>query len=206
MDRLSYLRTNFNMIDTTGQAPWGNRNATGRIQHELPNRHRWTVDYAGTVDFDINENLASEFSAGMQLNAYKRRTFYSSGDGLVTNQLNLVSSAANDQGGESLSEQTSLGFYLQERVAWRDKMFFTVAVRVDDNSAFGSKFSLVVYPKASLAWVISDEDFFTLGFTDDLKLRFAWGKAGNSPGPFTADRAVSVGSGGSAHALATPST
>ncbi len=201
MDRLDYRTTDFNMIDTTGQRPWGTTNATGRIQHELPNRHRWTVDYSGSLDFDINEDLASEFSAGMQLNAYKRKTYYSSGDGLVTNQLRLVSSAANDQGGESASEQTSLGFYVQERVAWRDRMFFTAAVRVDDNSAFGSDFSLVVYPKASLAWVISDEDFFNVGFADDVKLRFAWGKAGNAPGAFSADRTFSVGTGVSSDAL-----
>jgi len=46
----------------------------------------------------------------------------------------------------------------------------------------------VAYPKVSLSYVISDEDFFNVGFLDDLKLRFAWGQAGNAPAPFTADR------------------
>jgi TonB-linked SusC/RagA family outer membrane protein len=195
LDRLDYRTTDINIIDTTGQEPWGSTAATGRISHELPNRHRWTVDYAGSVDFAISETLGSEFSAGMQLNSYKRHTHNSSGDGMVSNQLNLVSSAANDQGGESRSEQTSLGFYLQERIAWRDNVFVTGAVRIDDNSAFGSDFSLVVYPKASVAWMISDEAFYNVGFTDQLKLRFAWGQAGNAPGPFSADRTFSVGSG-----------
>jgi hypothetical protein len=66
-------------------------------------------------------------------------------------------------------------------------------VRVDDNSAFGRDFSLVVYPKASLSWVISEEDFFNVGFIDEMKLRGAWGQAGNAPAPFSADRTYSAG-------------
>jgi hypothetical protein len=64
-------------------------------------------------------------------------------------------------------------------------------VRIDDNSAFGKDFSLVVYPKAQLSYVISDEDFFDYGFIDQMKLRAAWGQAGNPPDPFTADRTYS---------------
>jgi TonB-dependent starch-binding outer membrane protein SusC len=51
----------------------------------------------------------------------------------------------------------------------------------------------VYYPKASLSWVISDEDFFDWGFTDELKLRAAWGRAGNAPAPFSADRTFTSG-------------
>ena len=194
MDRQTYLETTFYEIDTTGLRPWGTSRAGGSINHESPNIHRWTVDYAGSVDFDINERFNSKFSAGMQLNARTRRTIFASGEGLVSNQLNLVSSAAIQDGGESRSEQTSLGFFVQEQIGWRDKMFVTAAVRVDDNSAFGSDFSLVVYPKASVAWMVSEEDFYNVGFVDQLKFRFAWGKAGNSPAPFSADRTFSVGS------------
>jgi len=74
-------------------------------------------------------------------------------------------------------------------------LYVTGAVRIDDNSAFGSQFSLVTYPKASVAWLISDEPFFrnlSLGWADQVKLRFAWGEAGNAPEPFVADRADSA--------------
>ncbi len=71
----------------------------------------------------------------------------------------------------------------------------TAAVRIDDNSAFGTDFSLVVYPKASVSYIISEEDFFNFDFVDQMKLRVAWGKAGNAPGPFTADRTWTTGQG-----------
>ena len=201
MDRMTYRETVFYTIDTTGQAPWGTDDEFGSINHETPNRHVWTVDYAGSGDFDINENLTSKTSVGMQLNAFTRRTFFTDGEGLVSNALNLVSSAAIQDGGESRTEQTSLGFFVQEQIGWRDKLFVTGAVRVDDNSAFGSDFSLVVYPKASLAWMVSDEDFYNIGWMDQFKFRFAWGKAGNAPAPFTADRTFNVGSGVAGDAL-----
>jgi TonB-dependent starch-binding outer membrane protein SusC len=65
-------------------------------------------------------------------------------------------------------------------------------VRMDNNSAFGSKLNRVFYPKVSASWVISDEDFFSLPHVDQLRLRAAWGQAGNSPGPFDAVRSYTT--------------
>jgi TonB-linked SusC/RagA family outer membrane protein len=201
LDKQNYLETQFTRQDTTGRAPWGTISATGIIDHEIGGVHRWTVDYSGSVETDVSETLNSVFSGGMQLNAQKRRDFFAEGQGLVANNLNLVSGAATRIGSESLSEQTSLGFFLEERLGWRERLYVTGAVRIDDNSAFGQEFSLVVYPKASLSWIISDEDFFDLGFADDVKLRFAWGMAGNAPDPFTADRTFTSDQGVSSDAL-----
>jgi TonB-linked SusC/RagA family outer membrane protein len=192
MDRQSFRQTTFYAIDTTGSTPWGSINGTGVVDHTLPITHTWTVDYSGTLDFDLSEAINTKFSAGMQLNARQRRETQSRGEGLVANNLNLVGSAAVTTGDEEFEEQTSLGFYVQDQLAWRDRVFVTGAVRIDDNSAFGSDFSLVVYPKAHLSWLISDESFYNLGFMDQLKLRFAWGRAGNAPDPFTADRTYTV--------------
>jgi len=193
LDRHNYVETIFYQQDTTGRAPWGSINATGVVDHTIATTHRWTVDYSGSLDVGLPSNLRSVFSGGMQLNARKQRTFFAVGQGLVANSLNLVSSAATRDAGETRVEQTSLGFFLEERLGWRDRMYLTGALRIDDNSAFGSDFSLVVYPKASFSYVISQEDFFKLGFVDELKLRAAWGEAGNAPAPFTADRTYTSG-------------
>ncbi len=193
LDKQDYRETTFYEIDTTGREPWGTNNSTGAVYHDLPITHTWTMDYAASLDFDINPTWSSKFSGGMQLNARQRKFTGSDGWGLVANNLNLVSSAANVDAGESFSEQTSLGFYVQEEVGWRNRMFITGAVRIDDNSAFGSDFSLVVYPKASFSWVVSEEDFFNLGWMQQLKLRAAWGQAGNAPAPFSADRTYQTG-------------
>ncbi|HXV85720.1 MAG TPA: TonB-dependent receptor, partial [Gemmatimonadales bacterium] len=198
LDKQDLRNTQFYAIDTLAQwnpavapnffAPWGATNATGVIDHFMPQTHVWTADIASTVNFDISPVLTSAFSGGMQLNSRSRRTFEATGEGLIANTLNLVGGAAVQRGDEDFTKQTSLGFYVQEQVGWRERMYGTVALRVDDNSAFGSDFSLVYYPKASLAWVVSEEEFFPLSFVEQMKLRLAWGKAGQAPQPFSADR------------------
>ncbi len=193
LDRNDRQNRDFDQIDQTGLAPFGATAATGTIDYSYPLNHTWTVDYAGTVSMDLSDNWSSAFSGGMQLVKRRAETTGIRGEGLVSNSLNIVSAAAQNFGSQSFSEPTSLGFFVNEQVGYRDRLFVTAAVRVDDNSAFGKDFSLVVYPKASVSYVISDEDFFDVGFIDDLKLRAAWGQAGNAPGPFSADRTYSTG-------------
>lgn len=193
MDKQDLKNTNFFPIDTTGKAPWGAVSATGTISHFIPITHLWTADYAGTASFNLTSSLSSAFSAGMQLNARDRRSTSAFGEGLVASNLNLVGAAAVTRADETFTQQTSLGFYVQEQLGWRERLYGTFAVRVDDNSAFGKDFSLVVYPKASVSWVISEEPFFGgVPLVDQLKLRAAWGQAGNAPDPFSADRTMTV--------------
>lgn len=98
-----------------------------------------------------------------------------------------------------------MGFYAQEQVAWRDRLFATAAVRMDNNSAFGSDLNKVFYPKLSVSYVLSEEPFFKLPYVDELRLRAAWGQAGNAPGPLDALRTYSssvvTGATGSSSAL-----
>jgi TonB-linked SusC/RagA family outer membrane protein len=193
MDRNNRTQTSRNQIDLTGLAPFGATNATGAISVNDNFATLYTVDYSGTVTAELSENYTSAFSVGMQLNKRVTHSRGISGNGLIANSLSLVSSAANRNASQGFSGQTGLGFYIQEQIGWRDRLFGTAAVRVDDNSAFGREFSLVVYPKASVSYVISEEDYFNVSWVDDLKLRAAWGQAGNVPSPFSADRTYGTG-------------
>ncbi len=77
----------------------------------------------------------------------------------------------------------TLGTYVQEQVGLRDRTFITVAVRRDQNSAFGSNFESVTYPKLSLSWQLSDEPFFPQwSFINQFRLRSAYGASGVQPG------------------------
>jgi len=52
--------------------------------------------------------------------------------------------------------------------------------RYDGTSRFGSDRRWGFFPSGSLAWRISQEDFFTVDFVDDLKVRVSYGITGNS--------------------------
>jgi outer membrane receptor protein involved in Fe transport len=84
----------------------------------------------------------------------------------------------------SLIANNTLGAFGQQEFAFSNRLFVTGAVRVDNNSAFGSKASFTTYPKASLSWVASDEPrvkSFLPAFVDELRLRGAFGGSGQQP-------------------------
>jgi len=85
--------------------------------------------------------------------------------------------------------QKTLGFFAEEAVGFNDRLFLTAAVRSDQNSAFGTDFQSVWYPKASISWIVSDESFFPqVGWLNSFRLRSAYGTSGVQPGPNDAIR------------------
>jgi outer membrane receptor protein involved in Fe transport len=81
----------------------------------------------------------------------------------------------------------TLGLYVQQQVGVRDRLFVIAAVRSDQNSAFGTNFQRVFYPKFSASWVMSDETFFPkIAFMNQFRLRGAYGASGVQPGPTAA--------------------
>ena len=85
---------------------------------------------------------------------------------------------------EATTQTKTLGLFVEEALAFNDRLFLTAAVRSDQNSAFGTNFQRVFYPKASLSWIISDQSFFHKpGWLDQLRLRSAYGASGVQPGP-----------------------
>ena len=78
--------------------------------------------------------------------------------------------------------------FVQQEAAWKNRVFLTAAVRSDDNSSFGKDFSAIYYPKFSASWVLSEEPWFKLPFTESLRLRAALGASGTQPGTFDAAR------------------
>ena len=77
----------------------------------------------------------------------------------------------------------TLGLFVEEAAAIRDRLFFTLGLRTDQNSAFGTNFQRVYYPKASVSWVLSDESFFPhMDWLNQLRLRSSVGASGVQPG------------------------
>ncbi|MFW6201940.1 MAG: TonB-dependent receptor domain-containing protein, partial [Gemmatimonadota bacterium] len=73
--------------------------------------------------------------------------------------------------------------FLEQQFGLNDRLFFTAALRADDNSAFGKDFDVIYYPKASVSWMLSEEEFFPeLEGFDRLRLRLSAGRSGLQPG------------------------
>lgn len=64
--------------------------------------------------------------------------------------------------------------------AYADKYLVTATVRRDGSSRFGEGNKYGIFPSASLAWRISEEDFFKdIHFINDMKIRAGYGVTGN---------------------------
>jgi TonB-linked SusC/RagA family outer membrane protein len=97
--------------------------------------------------------------------------------------------AVKDASNQSPTATKTLGYYLQEQVALRDRLFITGAVRYDQNTAFGTQYKGVPYPKLSFSYNISEESFFPqIDQLNSLHLRLAYGASGVQPAATSALR------------------
>ncbi|MEO8452674.1 MAG: TonB-dependent receptor, partial [Gemmatimonadota bacterium] len=164
-----------------------------------------TIDYGASADFNATKNLIATTSAGVQY-------YYKQFDQQVSQGFEFpipgpgdVGSGARREAAEGFQENKTFGVYGQEQIAWKNRVFLTAALRADDNSAFGADFSAVYYPKFSLAWVLSDEPMFSkMGAVSQLKLRGAWGRAGQQPDVFSAIQTYGAAVGSSGLGAITP--
>ena len=101
----------------------------------------------------------------------------------------VASGAVKNASNQSPTATKTLGYYAQEQVALRDRLFITGAVRYDQNTAFGTAYKGVPYPKLSLSYNISDEAWFPhWEALNSMHLRLAYGASGVQPGATSALR------------------
>ncbi len=159
----------------------------GSLVTDVFQKRLLTFDYASTFSFGITNNIRSNLSWGAQAVGDEKRQVTALGQNFPGATLPTVSSASHTLAQEEREKVWNAGFFVQNVFDIYDRYFLTAGMRVDGNSAFGEGFGLQTYPKASAAWVISDERFWTprLG---TLKLRAAYGQSGRAPGAFDAVR------------------
>lgn len=146
------------------------------------NFFQYTVDASGTATYNISPILSSKTTLGLQ---YFRNVFArngASGSNLPPGAITVTAGAVRS-GAEVTSYAITAGLFAEQTIGLRDRLFLTGGLRADNNSAFGQDFEAVYYPKASLSWILSDEDFFPAPrFLNQLRLRAAYGASGVSPG------------------------
>jgi TonB-linked SusC/RagA family outer membrane protein len=147
-----------------------------------------SADYGATGSFKLGKNLSSETSAGMQYYVKRTQIAYSTAENLAVSTLETLGAGSIRNTDEEFIENKTFGAYAQQQIGWKNRFFLTGALRGDDNSAFGTEFDFVLYPKLSASWVVSEEPFFKGlgGLFSTLKLRGAWGEAGQQPDAFVA--------------------
>ena len=166
-----------------------------------------TMDFSGTARFRfMDDQLGTATSYGLQYYHTERHRSTARGELFSVVSLSTVSAAATRTGTEFFVENTTVGLYIQEQFDWENRLFLTLAVRGDDNSAFGQNFDAAIYPKVSGSWVVNEEDFWNVDMVDQLRLRGAWGQAGQQPDAFASSRLYAPATGVGAQPTLRPSS
>lgn len=186
----------------------GSAAAGGSIGQTLRHNTIISADYAGSAKASLTKSLSTTSSLGGQFFKTELNSSFLGGTGFPGPGVETVSAVSNP----STSTQTqiintTIGAYGQEQLGWNDRLFLTGALRVDNNSAFGSELKWVTYPKVSLAWVVSEEPMWRENrFVNTLKLRSAYGESGRQPAAFTALRTYSPAQGPGGTSAVTPNS
>ena len=141
----------------------------------------YTIDANATASFNLMSNLTSKTTAGVN---YVQNNFR--GTNAIGNQLppgaQTVTAGAIQTASETNQLIKTAGGFAQQTFGLDDRLFITGAVRVDRNSATGSLAKTIVYPKASISYLISEAPFFPRGsFLNSFRLRASYGHAGQQP-------------------------
>ncbi|CAN5750447.1 SusC/RagA family TonB-linked outer membrane protein [soil metagenome] len=166
---------------------------TGQVADYLENRNglkydnrfqisQTSVDLAASARFKLSPTLGSKTSVGGQFYRDRASGVLATGRGLPAGS-GTITGAGSTEARDTTVESRSIGTYVEQELAVKQRLFVTGALRFDDNSAFGQNFDATVYPKASVSWLVSEEPFFNRdGFLSTLRVRGALGVSGQQPG------------------------
>jgi TonB-linked SusC/RagA family outer membrane protein len=181
---LDYINRLDTQICRFEECPDNGDNRLGFKRDNRTNFYTYTTNGSATATHQLTDLLHSSTTLGVQFTRNIFDANYASGSSLSPGGTTIGQTAASSRSAdESTNETRTLGAFVEEQVAFRDRLFVTGGIRSDRNSAFGKNFKTVFYPKVSVSWVASDEPFFPrYSWLNQLRLRTAYGASGVQPG------------------------
>jgi outer membrane receptor protein involved in Fe transport len=162
----------------------------GQRTVDIENRRLLTLDYAGSFSSSLpfmSDDFNSVFSFGGQFTGVEEtgnRTDVEGFSGPGTQLLENAEEATNYN--EDYTGRKSGGFFVQEQIGWRNRLFVTAGVRADSHSDFGAdlnyQYSFLWYPKLQATYTLSDHSFWPMWW-ETSRIRAAYGESGEPPRP-----------------------
>lgn len=193
-----------NLTPTYNFNSWLSLRSLLGIDYRLEKERDWERPIADPGnDGSINRRFAtsSSITANVRLNArqtfaeyhqvsgfiggeYRRQYFdevEATNIGIGNPFLGVIDAAATPSFNQGFNSEFRIASYFgQGKYNYDERYFATVTARYDGSSRFGSENRWGFFPSASVAWALSQEDFFNVDFVEDLKLRVGYGITGNS--------------------------
>ncbi len=168
------------------QRPWLFwNNPLGTRTVDIENRRVITLDYASTYLQNLPADFTSTTSVGAQYNQFEHLGNRTDVEGFIGPGAKVLENAEEVTNyNEDRSATEGGGFFVQEQIGWRNRLFVTGGIRADTHSAFGEEYTrdvrFTIYPKAQATYTISDHDFWPQWW-ETFRIRAAYGESGEAP-------------------------
>ncbi len=184
---LDYANRDDSRICRYGDCPNSGTLRQGLVYDQLTNDRNFSSKLNGTATWHATSSALFKSTIGADYNNLEEDFVQANGSLLPPGAQNANQAAIQSASTRFQTVNKTLGLFGQEELGLNDRLFLTGAIRTDQNSAFGTQFQRVYYPKASLSWLLSDEPFFRHpSFMSEFRLRAAYGASGVQPGATTA--------------------
>jgi len=175
-----------NQLTPPGVIPLDQNRLDGNANANRAQIFAYTATFAAKGSFRLSPVVTSNTTVGVQFFKNVFQQVQASGRKVVAGTGGLGGIVVPSVG-DTTAPFVTVGGYVEEQVGVRDRLYLTAAMRADKNSAFGTNFANIKYPKLSGSWVVSEEPFFPRpDWLASLRLRAAWGKSGRAPGTLDA--------------------
>jgi len=92
---------------------------------------------------------------------------------------NTIDPIASQTAWQTANESALISYFGKVNYGYANRYLFSATLRADGSSRFGRNNRFGYFPSFSAAWVLSQEDFWSVDGLDFLKLRASWGQNGN---------------------------
>ena len=144
-----------------------------------------SVDLFTAASYRVSSAWSGRTAVGGQFFRNLNTSNFSQGQGLARGTESIFGAATTDASDDYV-ESRSAGGFVDQQMSFRNRLFLTAGLRLDDNSAFGKNFNTRPLPKLSASWVARDEQ--AQGWLNTLRLRAAYGQSTQQPGTIDALR------------------
>lgn len=143
----------------------------------------YTARLTGRTSYALTSNIEANTGIGTEFSRELFEATLASGSGLLPGTRSLAAASDNFAVDEQFADIRTIAGWVEQRLAWQDRVYLNVALRADDDNSFGDELDLIWYPSASLSWVLGEEEWFPQSdFLSSVRLRGAVGRAGLRPG------------------------
>lgn len=161
--------------------------ANGEMYNHRREAVTYNIDYTARLRFNPTPRILSATAFGFQAYSKEEARTRATASSFPGPGLRSIKAAGSTTGLEGRLKRISAGYFAEQQFGFDNIFFITFGLRADGHSAFGESLGYQLYPKVDASYVISDQAFWPRNI-GTMRLRAAYGTAGQQPGAYAAER------------------